>query len=357
MNVPTSTPHVVEGPYLRDLLDQPGALQAAIDGLAEAPSFMEISRQLHAGIYRRIVLTGMGTSLFALYPLHLALSRRDLGSHWIETAELLLGFDGLYRRDTLLIAVSQSGESAEIVHLMPRARKFGHTIGVTNNPSSSLGRHAGTVLELHSGVESTVSCKSYLNTLAVLHWLRAALCQEKPATALRELHSAQRAVRRYLTRWREHVTDWLALTHGIEGVFITGRAGSLATAAAGGLILKESTRHHAQGMSCAAFRHGPIEMADDAALILVYAGDPRIRAPNRRLFQDVVRLGGRAVWASAGSAPGSASPNTLRLPRTCAALAPLVEILPVQMLSLALAARDGREAGRFERASKITTIA
>ena len=200
MNVPTPTPHIIEGPYLRDLLDQPNALRDAIDGLAEAPSFAKICRQLHAGSYRRIVLTGMGTSLFALYPLHLALSRSNLELvHWIETAELLLGFDGLYRRDTLLIVVSQSGESAEIVNLLRRAREFGHVIGVTNHPPSSLGRHAGTVLELHSGVESTVSCKSYLNTLAVLHWLRAALCQEEPATALRELQSAQRAVRRYLT--------------------------------------------------------------------------------------------------------------------------------------------------------------
>lgn len=344
-------PDVIEGPYLRDLLDQPGALRNAIDGLADAPAFAMISRQLHAGKYRRVVLTGMGTSLFALYPLHMALSRQDVNSHWIETAELLLGFDGLYRRDTLLIAVSQSGESAEIVNLLPRAREFGHVIGVTNHPSSSLGRHADTVLELHSGVERTVSCKSYLNTLAVLHWLRAALCHEEPATALRELQTAQRAVQRYLTHWREHVNDWLARTEGIQSVFITGRAESLATTAAAGLILKESTRHPAEGMSCAAFRHGPLEMADSAALVLIYAGDPRVRAPNRRLFQDVLRLGGRAVWASTGSP----STNALRLPRTCPALAPLVEILPVQMLSLALAARDGREAGRFERASKITT--
>ena len=149
------------------------------------------------------------------------------------------------------------------------------------------------------------------------------------------------------------MNDWLALTEGIQSVFITGRAESLATTAAAGLILKESTRHHAEGMSCAAFRHGPLEMAGDAALVLIYAGDPRVRTLNRRLFQDVLRLGGRAVWVSTGSA----SPNALRLPRTCPALAPLVEILPVQMLSLALAARDGREAGRFERASKITTIA
>jgi glutamine---fructose-6-phosphate transaminase (isomerizing) len=342
---------VIEGPYLRDLLAQPVALQHALNGLADLEA--GVSRPLDTRRYRRIVLTGMGTSLFALYPLHLALSRQGVNSHWIETAELLLGFDGLYRRNTLLIAVSQSGESVEIINLLPRAREFGHLLAITNNPSSSLGRHAGTLLALNAGVECTVSCKSYLNTLAVLHWLRARLCQTNAEEALREIQHAQRAVQRYLTHWREHVTDWLALIHGIQSVFITGRGESLATTATAGLILKESTRHHAEGMSCAAFRHGPLEMVGESSLVLVYAGDPRVRALNRRLFQDVLRLGGRAVWASTSPA----SPRALRLPRTCPALAPLVEILPVQMLSLALAARDGREAGRFERASKITTIA
>jgi glucosamine--fructose-6-phosphate aminotransferase (isomerizing) len=52
-----------------------------------------------------------------------------------------------------------------------------------------------------------------------------------------------------------------------------------------------------------------------------------------------------------------ASAGVFRLPRTSPALQPIVEILPVQMLSLALAARDGREAGRFERASKVTVVA
>jgi glutamine---fructose-6-phosphate transaminase (isomerizing) len=344
---------IIEGPYLRDILDQPAALRNAVDGVAESPLLAAVARKLSAGKFRRVLLTGMGTSLHALYPLHLALSRRGVASFWTETAELLLGFEALHRPDTLLITVSQSGESAEIVSLLRRARSFGHVIGVTNHPCSRLGRRADTVLLLHAGAESTVSCKSYLTTLAVLHWLGVRLGQGDVKEALSELRTAEHGVRSYLARWREHVAEWWRLTEDIQGIFVTGRAESLATTGTAGLILKESTRRSAEGSSCAAFRHGPMELAGPRVLVLVYAGDVRVSGVNRRLVRDINRGGGRAVLA----AVAGASAGALKLPRTCPAVRPIVEILPVQMLSLALAARDGREAGRFERASKITTVA
>jgi len=343
---------MIEGPYLRDLLDQPRALQSAIGGLVPNPTLADVARKLADGTFRRIVLTGMGSSLHALYPLHLALNRQGMASFWIETAELLLGFDGVYQPDTLLIAVSQSGESVEIVNLLRRAGEFGHVIGVTNHPQSQLGRQAGSVVPLNAGTESTVSCKTYLNTLTVLHWLGTVLLQGDLPSALAELQVAGHGVRDYLARWQEHVDELLALSEGVQSVFVTGRAGSLATSGTAGLILKESTRHHAEGMSCAAFRHGPLEMIGVKVLVIVIAGDERVSALNRRLVEDINRGGGRAALA----AVEGATAKVFQLPATCPALQPIVEILPVQMLSLALAARDGREPGRFERASKITVV-
>jgi len=337
---------------LRDLLDQPQALQGAVSGLVENTALADVARKLADGTFRRILLTGMGSSLHALYPLHLAMSRQGMASFWIETAELLLGFDVVYQPDTLLIAVSQSGESVEIVNLLRRAGEFGHVIGVTNHPQSRLGRQAGSVVLLNAGVESTVSCKTYLNTLAVLHWLGTALLQGDLPSALVELQVAGHGVRDYLARWQDHVDELLALSEGVESVFVTGRAGSLATSGTAGLILKESTRHHAEGMSCAAFRHGPLEMIGDKVLVLVFAGDERVSALNRRLAGDITHGGGRAALV----AVEGASARVFQLPATCPALQPIVEILPVQMLSLVLAAHDGREPGRFERASKITVI-
>ncbi|MCI0542010.1 MAG: SIS domain-containing protein [Verrucomicrobiales bacterium] len=344
---------IIDGAYLHDLLAQPDTLRAVREGLADFTLDAALLADWRAERFRRVMLTGMGTSLHALYPLHRCLSARGVPSHWIETAELLHGFDALRRSDTLLVAVSQSGESAEIVNLLQHATEFGHVIGVTNNEHSTLSRVAGTTLRLHAGVESTVSCKTYVATLAALHVLGTALGEADAMSALCELEHAERAVRAYLARWREHVAQLLPLLDGITSVFVTGRGDSLATAGTGGLILKESTRQPAEGMSAAAFRHGPLEMAGEQVFVLVFEGGQDVAALNRRLVADITRGGGRAALLTANDAPA----GVFRLPVVPAAVQPIVEILPVQMLSLALAARDGFEAGRFERASKITAIA
>jgi glutamine---fructose-6-phosphate transaminase (isomerizing) len=237
-------------------------------------------------------------------------------------------------------------------NLLRRAGEFGHVIGVTNHGQSRLGRQCGSTVLLRAGTESTVSCKSYLTTLASLHWLGTPLLQGGVPASLAEIHAAERSVRDYLAGWRNHVGELLALTDGIHSVFVTGRGNSLATTGTGGLILKESTRHPAEGMSCTAFRHGPLEMVGQSVFVLVLAGDERVAGLHRRLAEDINCRGGRAAVA----ATEGASASVFHLPATCPALQPIVEILPVQMLSLALAARDGREAGRFEHASKITVI-
>jgi glucosamine--fructose-6-phosphate aminotransferase (isomerizing) len=206
---------------------------------------------------------------------------------------------------------------------------------------------------LHAGIESTVACKSYVTSLVVLHWLTALLCREDLSEASREIETAEQGVERYLGHWRLHVDQWIDLTNEVQCLFVTGRGASLATTGTAGLILKESTRRPAEGMSSAAFRHGPLEVIGPHVLVLVLAGEARVNAQNRRLYEDILGGGGRAVWL----APHATSSGALDLPEVCSSLLPMVEILPVQMLSLALAARDGREAGRFEKASKVTLVA
>jgi glucosamine--fructose-6-phosphate aminotransferase (isomerizing) len=103
-------------------------------------------------------------------------------------------------------------------------------------------------------------------------------------------------------------------------------------------------------MSSAAFRHGPMEMLDAGVFLLAYAGAARTRALNEALVADARAAGARACLASE-----DAEEPALRLPPVADLARPVVELLPVEMITLALAALDGREAGRFERAAKVTT--
>jgi glucosamine--fructose-6-phosphate aminotransferase (isomerizing) len=341
---------IIEGPYLRDLLAQPQALADTIAGLREAPSW-----EPRAAGYARIVLTGMGSSLHALNPLQLRLLRAGHTALMVETGELLHSQAPLLDERTLVVVVSQSGRSVETLHLLELLRQPGRRpflIGVTNTPDSPLAARANAVVRMHAGPEASVSCKTYLATLVALEWLGGALCGDELPAIVRELESAAPAAESYLTDWRRHVQQLIGELKGVRHLFLTGRGGSLAAAGTGGLIVKESAHFHAEGMSSPAFRHGPFEMISDGVFAIVFAGDPDTAALNEALVRDVRAAGGRAVLVGEGAERG-----VFRVPEVSRRLRPVVEILPVQMVSLALGALAGREPGRFERATKVTTVA
>jgi len=133
-------------------------------------------------------------------------------------------------------------------------------------------------------------------------------------------------------------------------LFLVGRGTSLAAAGTGALIIKEADHIHAEGMSSAAFRHGPLEMLAEDSFVLVFEGDKRTAEFNRRLFADL-----REQRVSAQLAGEAAELPVFRLPATPDSVRPILEILPAQMMTLALAALAGREPGVFEVARKITT--
>ncbi len=343
-------PSVIEGAYLSDLLAQPQALADTVAGLREMPRW-----EHRAAGYARIVLTGMGSSLHALHPLQLRLVQSGHTAMMVETGELIHAQANLLDDRTMVVVVSQSGRSVETLQLLDLLKQRAQrpfVIGVTNTSDSPLALRAHAVVPMRAGPEFSVSCKTYLATLVALEWLGAALCGDDLEAIVRELEQAAPAVQDYLGDWRKHVAHLVGELEGVRDLFITGRGGSLAAAGTGGLIVKESAHFHAEGLSSPAFRHGPFEMISREVFVLVFAGDPVTAPLNEALVRDVRAAGGRAVLIGEAAARGAC-----RLPEVPARLRPVVEMLPVQMVSLALGALAGREAGRFERASKITSIA
>ncbi len=343
-------PRVVEGPYLRDILDQPRALGDTLRGLDATPAVERLVQRLRDGDVRRVVLTGMGSSHLGLVPLYLRLVDAGLLPLTVEASELLHYQRRLLDEGALLVLVSQSGRSAEILRLLEAVRGRGvTTLAVTNSASSPLAREATAVVLTHAGEEATVSCKTYLAAQLALAWLGEVLTGGDREAASAALAEAIPGVAAFLASWRSHV-EWLAgHLQGVRAVYYTGRGPSLAAACSAGLITKESTHRPSEGMSSAAFRHGPMEMIDAGVFLLAFAGAARTRALDEALVADVRAAGARAFLA-AEDAPEPA----LRLPRISDLARPVVELLPVEMITLALAALDGREAGRFERVTKVT---
>lgn len=352
MNPDLSIPdlQIIEGKYLQDILDEPRALQTTLETLESSQPLADMSDHLANGRFDRVVLTGMGSSFHALHPLNLQLISHGFTALMVETSELVHYQSRLFEPNTLIIAVSQSGQSAEIVRLAEVNRKRSPVIAVTNTPHSPLVEHSKAALFTRAGNEFSVSCKTYVTALMALKVLGDILCQRDPKQSRKELEDVLTSAGKYLSQWKNHVGILAKELHRIRHLFLVGRGASLATVGTGALIIKESAHFYAEGMSSAAFRHGPFEMLSEDTLVVVFSGDERTRDLNRRLMSDIKQSGGLAEFIGEES---SVAP--FRLETHDDSIRPILEILPVQMITIALAALANREAGKFERAAKITT--
>jgi glutamine---fructose-6-phosphate transaminase (isomerizing) len=341
---------IIEGEYLKDILDQPRALGATLADLDTSHALSDLSQRLAEGRFHRIVLTGMGSSFHALHPLNLQLIDHGFTALMVETSELIHYKSRFFDPKTLIIAVSQSGRSAEMVRLASVNRKRSVVIAVTNTPQSPLVEQSTAALFTRAGHEFSVSCKTYVTALMVLTFLGDILCNCDPGDIRPKLSAAGPFVAEYLRCWKEHIEYLANRLRGIRHLFCVGRGASLAAVGTGALIIKESDHFNAEGMSSAAFRHGPFEMLDKDTFVVVFSGDEKTRDLNHRLLSDIQQSGGRAELVGKDS---SLAP--FRIESDDDSIRPILEILPVQMITIALAALAGREAGRFERAAKVTT--
>lgn len=340
---------VIKGEYLLDIRDQPRALESTLAALKELKKLSDLAARLQKGKFKTVVLTGMGSSFHALHPLHLKLINQGVTAIMVETSELIHYGSRLFDPKNLIVAVSQSGQSAEAVRLLKTNSGRSPVIAITNTPDSPLATQADATILTQAGKEFSVSCKTYLTALMALEWLGEILCHRDLRHARRELKQAAPAVHSYLADWENHIQSLIQSLNGTRHLFLVGRGSSLAAVGTGALIVKESDHFHAEGMSSAAFRHGPIEMLSAETFVLVFSGDSKTRSLNGRLLKDVREQHGRAEFV------GERAPfEPCRLAVVPRCIHPILEILPVQMITLALAAQAGREPGRFQLASKVT---
>ena len=160
-----------ESAYVRDILDQPRAIRDTIAVLAESEELNDFTKGLSATRYQSIVLTGMGNSFHILTPLYLKLIELGFSVLMAETSELIHFMPRLLGNRTVLIVVSQSGRSGEIVRLLSMKGEGATILGVTNDPTSPLAMESDVVALIQAGPEASVACKTTTASLAALAWI------------------------------------------------------------------------------------------------------------------------------------------------------------------------------------------
>ncbi|MDQ0378851.1 glucosamine--fructose-6-phosphate aminotransferase (isomerizing) [Amycolatopsis thermophila] len=251
-------------------------------------------------------------------------------------------------RDVLLVSVSQSGGSPDLLEFTQTARKQGAlTVAVTNTPSSPLGGAAELAVDIGAGTETAVAAtKTYSATLLALYLLVDAV-RGGDASAAAEIEPLARQaldvdVQRAVDRYRF-----------VDRIITTGRGYSYATALESALKLAETSYLAARAYSGADLLHGPVAAVDEETAVLAITGAGRGGAALRDVLTAVAERGADvlALGSSADEVPAAVR---IPVPSVTEELAPVLEVLPVQRIALGLALARGFDPDRPRGLNKVT---
>ena len=335
-------------PYIKDILSQPEALDAAVKNYSASAL-----KNIDLADFDRVIISGMGSSYYAAYPALVELSGPSVPVQFVNAAELLHCLYTMIGARSLLWLNSQSGRSAELVSLLERIKHEppARLLAFVNDVASPMGQRADICVPIHAGEEATVSTKTYGNMLAVNLLAATQLTGGALDRASSEMRATAHVMEFYLKDWQEHVQELDTLLGDFDQLFLLGRGTSMSAVWNGSLINKEAAKSAFEGMHAADFRHGPLEIASEGFAALIFAGNVQTSVLNRELAREILSHGGKVIWLD--SSPDLEIP-TILLPESSELTRPLVEILPMQMLTLVMANRKQIEPGKFRHVSKIT---
>jgi glucosamine--fructose-6-phosphate aminotransferase (isomerizing) len=302
----------------------------------------------------------MGGSYDVCYAPVTVLGKAGVPALMIDAAELLHFRRPALGSGDLLVVVSQSGESAEVVRLVrdewPHSRPI--LVSVTNGVANPLARGADASLDTHAGIELGPSTTTFGAALVVLAAVADVLTGRTPDEAItREGREADRAA--------ASLEDLLNGADGLAGrlrswladrpaMALLGRGTARAAAEMGSLLMKEAARFPAESIEGGQFRHGPLELAGPGLAVALVATEPATRPLDVRLGSELADSGTAVLFvAPPGDAPAGAEVVTIG--EVDRALSPAVAIVPLQLLAWRLAVEAGRDPGMLSIASKVTT--
>jgi glutamine---fructose-6-phosphate transaminase (isomerizing) len=338
----------------REIGEIPAVVQRVVDDSGQlAAAAAAIAR---AGP-RWIMIAGRGTSDHAaVYAQYLLETHLGLPTGLVKPSVTTVYGTALDWRGGLVLAISQSGQSPDVVAVVEAARGSGAlTVAITNEPGSPLAETAEQTLQIHAGRELAVpATKTYVAELAVVAALAAAI---RPTALGASLSALPEALRDTIVRTRE----WLAGPGGsavdafaaADRALLVSRGFNLATALELALKLKETCGLFAEAYSTADFMHGPLVLAHAEVPTLAIRPDGQMGADVDATLAAVAARGGRTtVFGGAEVAGGN---GALSLPhRLPEALTPMLFVVPGQLLVEATAAERGVDPDAPDGLGKVT---
>lgn len=342
------------GNYWEDVCSQPEQLSQAMSRY-ERDSFLEQMKALRDIPFGKLVFSGMGSSHYCAIGAGIYLKQHGIDNQVISTGELLYYEKSILDSSSLLVLISQSGESAETVRLIQQLSSEIRIIAITNDPDSSLARRGNFVFPLFVEPEEAVTTRTYLSSICVVMLLAAALTGEDPMCMMEGIRDTLRKMEAALLRqrdWEEKLSSFLMDCRVIS---IMGRGFSLGSVQAGALFFREIVKFPAMAFDEAEFKHGPLEMVENGFHAVIFAPSGPGAKYNCKMAENIVSKGGTAVLITDSDCNVEERERLylIRLEKTEEYLSPLLQILPVQLMANDLAVQRHIPAGKFRWGSKI----
>ena len=345
------------GRFRTEIGEQPLAMRGVLAAYAREPAPLAVTAGLVAGAIRtgKLVFTGMGSSYFAGYAATCYLWQQGVEAFCVEAGELLhYGCDAIKPAD-VVVMVSQSGNTVEIVGLLDAMAGRARVVGVTNEPHSALGTRADLALPIHAGPEEMSSSKTYTNTLLVLLELVRQACRREDQQWAADLRRLHRLAETLVEEWDTRANELADLVGDAILLDLVGRGPSYATAMQSAVILKEGAHLVTEALTGASFRHGQIEIAGPDHAAVIFAPQGPGFDPSLAVAGDLARLGSRVCVLTDGD-PGDLPGDVLvgRIPQTNEYLFAVLSAIPLELLIVSIAERRGLEPGALTVGNKVT---
>ncbi len=341
-------------PMLENILAQPASHRGL---LALHQGNQHATLRACAGLIRkaqgRVIFTGMGGSLFATLAAVTQLAQQGYPVQAIESAELLHYGGASLQAADVGVVISRSGGSIEPVLLAEKMRQTGMTIiGVTNVPGSKLEQLADITLPVGSQADKLIAVQTYTGTVLTLLLLAEEVLSGESAKLSDTCSASLPTLSAHIDECVRESDGWQELLMG-GPLYLLGRGPALGSVYEGALLLHETAKTAAVGMTSGQFRHGPAEILSDEFRAVVFGTPPQTRALDRSLADDLFSVGAKVRWIGPVDS-GDHAPALVPWPEIVPVLAPLFEIVPLQVAAYRLALWRGITPGDFRFVSEVT---
>ena len=360
------------GPYRhymqKEIFEQPRALADTLEGVvAIGPQlFGDRAATVFESIDRVLVLA-CGTSLYAGMTAKYWLESLAGVPTAVEIASEYRYRDSVPDPRTLVVTITQSGETADTLAALKHAKSLGmaHTLTVCNVATSAMVRECELAYITRAGVEIGVaSTKAFTTQLAALYLLtltlaklRGRLPTDREADELKALRHLPVALQAVLAL-EPHVVAWSEEFARKENALFLGRGLHYPVALEGALKLKEISYIHAEAYPAGELKHGPLALVTDQMPVVTVAPNDALLEKLKSNMQEVRARGGRLyVFADDDTKIGSeAGVHVIRLPEHYGCLSPILHVVPLQLLAYHTACARGTDVDKPRNLAKSVTV-